>query len=53
MTIKEIQELLKGLPRDTEVTVLNEDAREVPIRLGGRQFTITDKETKVKVWLEI
>lgn len=53
MTIKEIKQLIKGLPDTTEVMAIDNEGRTVPIVLGGRQLTITDKESTIKVWLEI
>lgn len=53
MTIKELRNLIKGLPDDTEIRVIGEEGHDLPVVLGGRQLTITDKSTTVKVWLEV
>lgn len=53
MTVKEIRQLIRGLPDNTEVVVVDIENHTRPITLGGREFTITTEKTSVRVWLEL
>lgn len=53
MTIKEIKQLIKGLPDTTEVIVVDNEGKTIPIVLSGRQSAITTTDATTKVWLEI
>lgn len=53
MKVKELRDLLKGVPNDVDIEVVDTENHTRPIQLGGRQITITDKGSSMKIWLEL